>query len=247
MLVTRELMSLEEKGELESSSEPQEVVTEETPAEDTDNHQDKVELLFIDGNDERIAQAAWTSSTIELTEDRKSRVAGLVHTLLKSSHWSPFEHNLISFRIIASNSVHIQMLKHRIGVSFNVESARYRSYREDKTYIPEDLCEEWRGLLLSATESCWKLYHRLIEDHEDLGLEKSRAKEIAKFFLPMSTQVEMFVTFNLRSFFHFQTLRNSRHAQREIREVAQKMWDLVEEAGNFRHAMEAFLLYKKED
>lgn len=246
MLVTRELMSLEEKGELESSSEPQEVVAEETPAEDTDNHQDKVELIFIDGNDERIAQAAWTSSTIELTEDRKSRVAGLVHTLWKSGHTSPFEHSLISFRLVVNNSTHIQILKHR-QLSINCESARYRRYRDDKTYIPDDLCEEWQGLLLSATESCWKLYHRLIDDHEELGLEKARAKEIAKFFLPMSTQVEMFVTFNLHSFFHFQKLRNSRHAQREIREVAQKMWDLVEEAGNFRHAMEAFLLYKKED
>ena len=131
--------------------------------------------------------------------------------------------------------------------AYNVESARYRTYREDKTYIPDDLCEEWQGLLLSATESCWKLYHRLIEDHEELGLEKSRAKEIAKSFLPMSTQVEMFVTFNLRSFFHFQKLRNSRHAQKEIRDVAQKMWELVEESGQFRHAMEAFQLYKKED
>ena len=196
MLVTRELMSLSENGEL----------GEETVVEDVDNHQDKVELLHIDGNDERIAQAAWTSSTIELTEERRERVAGLVHTLLREKHWSPFEHNLISFRIIVSNSVHIQMLKHRIGVSFNVESARYRTYRDDKTYIPDDLCEEWQGLLLSATESCWKLYHRLIDDHEELGLEKSRAKEIAKFFLPMSTQVEMFVTFNLRSFFHFPDL-----------------------------------------
>ena len=61
MLVTRELMSLSEKGEL----------GEETVVEDVDNHQDKVELLHIDGNDERIAQAAWTSSTIELTEERR--------------------------------------------------------------------------------------------------------------------------------------------------------------------------------
>ena len=211
------------------------------------DHSDHVELLFIDGNDERIAQAAWTSSTICLTEDRKSRVAGLVHTLLKNSHWSPFEHNLISFRLVVSNSVHIQMLKHRIGVSYNVESARYRTYREEKTYIPEDLDDEWKDHLLSMSNSCWKMYHRLIADHEEHGLTKSRAKEIAKLFLPFSTQVEMFATFNLRSFFHFQDLRNSVHAQKEIRDIAQRMWDLVEETGNFRHAMEAHSLYCKSD
>ena len=172
---------------------------------------------------------------------------GLVHTLLREHHWSPFEHNLISFRI-TSNSVQIQMLKHRIGVSYNVESARYRTPAERQTAHPDDLCDEWQGLLLSATESCWKLYHRLIEDHEELGLEKSRAKEIAKFFSANEhSGQEMFVTFNLRSFFHFQTLRNSRHAQKEIRDVAQKMWELVEESGQFRHAMEAYSLHCKAD
>ena len=237
-MVTRELMSLEKQGE---DAEHQ----EETVFEDVKDHQDKVELIYIDGDDERIAQAAWTSSTIELTDERKSRVASLVHTLLREQHWSPFEHNLISFRLVVSNSVHVQMLKHRIGVSYNVESARYRTYRENKTYIPEDLDDEWKSHLLSITESCWKMYHRLILDHEEHGLTKSRAKEIAKFFLPFSTQVEMFVTFNLRSFFHFQDLRNSIHSQKEIRDVAQRMWDLVDETENFRHAMEAYSLYCK--
>ena len=82
MIVTRELMSLEEKGELENASEPVDMVLEDSPAEE---HADTVELLFIEGNDERIAQAAWTSSTISLTEERKSRVAGLVHMLLREN------------------------------------------------------------------------------------------------------------------------------------------------------------------
>ncbi len=244
-------MELEASGQIENldtheseapSTETLPVVSEEV----ADDHSDKVELLHIDGNDERIAAAAWTSSTIELTDERRSRVAGLVHTLWKSGHSSPFEHSLLSFRLIVNNSTHIQILKHR-HLSINCESARYRRYRENKTFIPDDLNQEWQSLLLSASESCWKLYHRVIDSHEELALDKSRAKEIAKFFLPMSTQVEMVVTCNLHSFFHFQNLRNSRHAQREIREVAQKMWDLVEDAGNFRHSLEAYQLYRKED
>ena len=244
MIVTRELMSLEEKGELENASEPVDMVLEDSPAEE---HADTVELLFIEGNDERIAQAAWTSSTISLTEERKSRVAGLVHMLLREKHLSPFEHNLISFKLVVSNSVHTQLLKHRIGISINSESARYRKYRNFKTFIPKDLNPEWQNILLSASESCWKLYDRVIESHEEIGLTRARAKEIAKFFLPFSSQVEMFITFNLRSFFHFQDLRNSQHAQQEIRDVAQKMWELVEESGQFRHAMEAYSLYCKAD
>ena len=219
---------------------------EELVIEDINDHRDKVELLYIDGSDERIALAAWTSSTLEVNDERRERIPALVHSLWRQGHTSPFEHSLLSFRLIVNNSTHIQILKHRC-LSINVESARYRTYRKNKTYIPEDLNEDWQNLLLSMTESCWKVYHRLILDHEELGLEKSRAKEIAKFFLPMSTQVQMFVTFNLHSFFHFQKLRNSRHSQKEIRDVAQKMWDLVEESGNFRHSLEAFELYRQED
>ena len=33
--------------------------------------------------------------------------------------------------------------------------------------------------------------------------------------------------FNMRSFANFIKLRNSEHAQLEIREIAQQMWDLV--------------------
>ena len=219
---------------------------EELVIEDINDHRDKVELLYIDGSDERIALAAWTSSTLEVNDERRERIPALVHSLWRQGHTSPFEHSLLSFRLIVNNSTHIQILKHRC-LSINVESARYRTYRKNKTYIPEDLNEDWQNLLLSMTESCWKVYHRLILDHEELGLEKSRAKETAKFFLPMSTQVQMFVTFNLHSFFHFQKLRNSRHSQKEIRDVAQKMWDLVEESGNFRHSLEAFELYRQED
>ena len=195
---------------------------------DIEAHSDQVELLYIDGSDQRICESAWTSSTLEVTEERKQRIPALIHELWKNGHSSPFEHSLISFRLVVNNSTHIQILKHR-HLSINVESARYRTYRKDKTYVPEDLCPEWQELLLSATESCWKLYHRLIEDHEKHGLTKPRAKEIAKFFLPMSTQVQMFVTFNLHSFFHFQKLRNSRHAQKEIRDVAQRMFSSSEQ------------------
>ena len=47
--------------------------------------------------------------------------------------------------------------------------------------------------------------------------------------------------FNMRSFANFIKLRNSEHAQLEIREIAQQMWDLVQniEGNPFRHTLEA--------
>ena len=132
------------------------------------------------------------------------------------------------------------MIRHRAGCSYSIESARYRKYREQKFYVPDDLNEEWRSLLTSASDSCWHLYDRVIESHEELGLTRSRAKEIARYFLPLSTQVEMVVTYNLRSFLHFLQLRDESHAQVEIRQVAQQMRALVEETERFRYTLEAY-------
>ena len=48
--------------------------------------------------------------------------------------------------------------------------------------------------------------------------------------------------FNMRSFANFQKLRNSEHAQVEIRDIAQQMLDLVEniEGNPFKLTLQAF-------
>jgi thymidylate synthase ThyX len=54
----------------------------------------------------------------------------------------------------------------------------------------------------------------------------------------------MDVMFNFRSFAHFQELRNSEHAQLEIREIAQEMLNLVKdiEGNPFEYTVKAFKL-----
>jgi thymidylate synthase ThyX len=54
----------------------------------------------------------------------------------------------------------------------------------------------------------------------------------------------MDIMFNWRSFYHFQQLRNSEHAQKEVRELAQQMLDLVKniEGNPFEHTITAFKL-----
>ena len=57
---------------------------------------------------------------------------------------------------------------------------------------------------------------------------RKRAKESARFFKTYNSQIQADIMFNMRSFANFIQLRNSEHAQKEIREIAQQMWDLVE-------------------
>jgi thymidylate synthase ThyX len=52
----------------------------------------------------------------------------------------------------------------------------------------------------------------------------------------------MDIMFNWRSFVHFQRLRNDAAAQKEVRELAQAMLDLVKRIENnpFEHTIRAF-------
>jgi thymidylate synthase ThyX len=54
----------------------------------------------------------------------------------------------------------------------------------------------------------------------------------------------MDVMFNWRSFYHFLKLRDSEHAQVEVRELAQEMLKLVKaiEGNPFEHTIKAFEL-----
>ena len=72
-----------------------------------------------------------------------------------------------------------------------------------------------------------------------IQLGRKRAKESARFFKTYNSKIQSDVMFNMRSFANFQKLRNSEHAQKEIREIAQLMIDLVREIPGepFKHTL----------
>ncbi len=158
----------------------------------------------------------------------------------------------LPFLVTVDQATHIHLLKHRIGVSINGESARYKELKEDKYYLPEDLGwnqeikttnMSWVEKLAEFTEEGNKLYHQCLEELTPI-LGRKRAKESARYFKTFNSQITMDVMFNWRSFAHFQQLRNSDDAQVEVRQLAQEMLNLVSEIeGNpFKHTIEAFNL-----
>jgi thymidylate synthase ThyX len=97
--------------------------------------------------------------------------------------------------------------------------------------------------LQNFTNRANHLYHECLEDLTPI-LGRKRAKESARFFKTFNSQIDMDLMFNFRSFVHFQRLRNSEHAQKEVRELAQMMLDLVKgiEGNPFEHTLKAFNL-----
>jgi thymidylate synthase (FAD) len=214
-----------------------------------------VELLGYYGSDEIIACSAWTSTSRELTEDKKARIPKLINMLWREGHETPFEKATVHFLVNTEIASHIHILKHRIS-SLNAESARYKELKEDKYFLPEDWkgiqisdngealntpSDDWHQRLAEYTEEGNRLYHACLADLEPV-LGRKRAKESARFFKTYNSQIQADVSFNMRSFANFQKLRNSEHAQLEIREIAGIMLELVKNIdGNpFKHTMDAF-------
>lgn len=203
----------------------------------------KVELLGYYGSDLIHAQSAWTSTSRDLTEEKINRVPKLLDMLASEGHETPFEKSSLHFLVTVDQATHIHLLKHRIGVSINGESARYKELKEDKTFIPNDWPEDWQGRLQLFTENANHCYHKCLEELTPI-LGRKRAKESARFFKTFNSQITMDVMFNFRSFVHFLRLRNSEHAQKEVRELAQMMLDCVKdiEGNPFEHTIKAFKL-----
>jgi len=235
----------------------------------------QVMLLGYYGSDKTHCLSAWQSTNldlgVELPEKIKERIdvlysetvknkqkssAELLYFLAKYEHHTPFEKSCLHFQVRADIASHIHLIKHRIAVSINSESARYKEL-QDKWYIPEDWedlqanreslpelfsqANTWGEILNSYTLLGHQLYHLACEDlSQKIG--RKRAKESARYFLPYNKQLDFDVMFNFRSFMHFQKLRNSEHAQKEIQDIAQQMLLLVQELEGhpFKDSLKAF-------
>lgn len=220
----------------------------------------KIELIGFYGSDTTHAQSAWTSTVRDLTEDKIKRIPSLLKMLAENKHHSVFEKSSLHFLVDCDIASHIHLLKHRIGVSINGESARYKELKEDKFYIPDDWIaldghnseewdyphanfsvDSWADTLQKFTEEGNALYHQCLKELEPV-IGRKRAKESARFFKTYNSQIQADVMFNWRSFHHFLNLRNKPDAQKEIRDIAAEMLDLVKNIqGNpFEHTLAAF-------
>jgi len=197
-------------------------------------------LIGVYGSDETHALSAWTSTSRDLTEDKRKRVPQLLNMLAENEHHTVFEKSSLHFLITTDIASHIHVLKHRIGVSVNAESARYKELKDDKYYVPTDWDEEEREKYIEHCERCLFQYHQALESMIAKGMSRKRAKESARFYLPYGNQITADVMFNFRSFAHFIKLRYSMHAQLEIRDIAQEMLRLVHETGKFDNTLRAF-------
>ena len=185
------------------------------------------------GSDAAIVQAARVSygpGTKSVSDDR-----ALIRYLMRHKHTTPFEMVEFKFHIRAPIFVARQWLRHRTA-SVNEMSARY-SVVPDEYFLPEELRKQSgaRGqggeeplgegspnLLAKQKASCDLAFHV----YEEL-IKKGVSRELARLHLPQCTFTEFYWKINLHNLLHFLELRIEDHAQKEIRDLAKQVYELI--------------------
>lgn len=150
-------------------------------------------------------------------------------------HWVPFGHPHISIRMQAPVPIARQAFKHKIGFVESEESRRYISSKPE-LYVPESFRSaadsvkqgsagthpDSMGWLLTYDVAC----NGMIDIYEK-AIQEGVCPEQARFFLPQGCEVNWVWTGSLYSFANFFNQRSDSHAQKEIRELADQVDQII--------------------
>ena len=187
----------------------------------------------VNEGDAAIVQAARVSygaGTKAVSNDR-----ALIRYLMRHKHTTPFEMVEFKFHIKAPIYVARQWLRHRTA-SVNEVSARY-SIVQNEFFLPDALRKQAKtrgqggeepfgegdaNLLAKQKASCDLAFHV----YDEL-IKKGVSRELARAHLPQCTFTEFYWKIDLHNLFHFLQLRIDDHAQKEIRDLANKIFNLI--------------------
>lgn len=161
----------------------------------------------------------------------------LLAFLIRKKHWSPFSMVNVCVEVECSRDVSRQVLRHK-SFDFQEFSGRYASYEEglleprearlqDKENRQNSLPTDDQGLI-----SWWRdtqheirefVYVRYLE-----ALKRGLAKEVARAILPEGlTPTKLHINGSLRSWIHYFEVRCDPATQKEHRELAEAIRELV--------------------
>lgn len=195
-----------------------------------------VSLVDFMGSDQAIVQAARVSygqGTKSAREDR-----GLISYLVRHAHTSPLEMVEFKFHMKMPLFVARQIIRHRTA-GVNELSARY-SVLKDEFYVPDmDRLQKQnqdnkQGSALELVDNPEQVYTNIQQqqtqsytDYEEL-LGTGMARELARINLPVSVYTEWYWKMDLHNLFHFLRLRLDKHAQWEVRQYAEAVYQLIQ-------------------
>jgi thymidylate synthase (FAD) len=154
-------------------------------------------------------------------------------------HGSVLEHAIWNFIFTGvSRSLTHELVRHRSGWGYSQLSQRYvdesiAEYVEpDCIAADPELHRLWLDAIAHSHQAYMNLVDKLQEtfkDEPDRTLRRKLARQAARSVLPNATETKIFVTANARALRHFIELRANRHAEVEIRKLAVKVLQIMQQ------------------
>lgn len=190
----------------------------------------------------KAARASYNSDTKTAIADRR-----LIEFLLRNHHTSPLEMCSITFCIKLPIAICRQLLRHRTG-KFNEFSQRYSEvteevdrFRLDRTAMalrgPNKTNKQASDFnlspcqmkdIISRISSMEQMQDEIFRSYKGL-LDAGLTREVARFYLPVSTYTKIYVQFDLNNLIKFLRLRCAPDAQYEIQVYAAAMKKLAKQ------------------
>ena len=157
----------------------------------------------------------------KITDDSAER---MVRMMINSEHGAAIEFANVTFHIVCDRACSHQLVRHRMA-SYMQASQRYVNYSKDKFnhsvpfIIPCNLknYDKWEAFCSDAEETYFDM------------IESGDKAEVARSVLPNCVATSIYVRMNMRELRHFLELRLSNHAQADIRDIANQMYNIVKE------------------
>lgn len=209
-----------------------------------------VELLEVFGDDLTVVNAARVSfnkeSHLEAVVDPEGGMAGyqvserdkkLITYLADHAHITPFFHPMLRFRLKMPLFVARQWFKHTVGFARNEISRRYVD-EIPEFYNPTILRQRDKNLKQGSRSNGIPQNEEMVKKVEAYNqqalafyqelLTQEVAPEQARIVLPQSTYTEFIETGSLSAYARLVHLRTDTGAQKEIRDYAEHISQLVE-------------------
>lgn len=164
----------------------------------------------------------------------KNSAEKFVERIIKNGHHSVIEHANITVRFICDRGITHELVRHRLA-AYSQESTRYCNYKNSVTFIIPPWIALGKGeMAISDIESldieqnsiCW-CRQMLNSEYEYQNLLKNGwSPQQARSVLPNSLKTEIVMTANVREWIHVLTLRTSKAAHPQMKEL---MFPLLKE------------------
>ena len=200
-----------------------------------DGGQGWIGLIDHMGTESTITNAARVSFG-KMKEKFDEKDEKLLKYLIENKHLTPLEHVKFTFSVHCPMFVARQWHRHRME-SISEISRRYTEV-DMEYYIPEKFRVQSENnkqasvedSVIEKNQEACEIYAKFTEAlhlaYEKL-LELGVCKEQARGILPQTMFTTFWATVDLRNLLHFIELRDDDHAQKEIREYAKAMKELI--------------------